>query len=351
MKRRSFTWLLSLLAAAALLAPAGRALADDESDEVRTEIKAPLEAAACDAVPQTITVLGLTIDVTGAHFESEDEGDADGESEAFSSASSEQEDEVEGEDDAEGEDEMDDDGEENDDVPATCADLLVGRTVEVKLASDLAPLVATEVEQEDDEDEIEIKGPIQAADPMLGTITVLGLSIDISTARVEGCDDEDDDYGNQGIDPATLMVGQFVEVELDPNALPDLVAAELEVKNYANTVEVEIEDALGNEVDDLDEDGQPMQTVTVEVTQTVRTATYVPTKKGKMKLKKSKQTLSFQAQDNGRVVLHGLPTGKARLNVTRELGDLTSRGRAAVTVAPNSVTTAVVRLKGAKRKR
>jgi len=345
MRRKIFTTLFSLLAAVVIVAPAGNARADDESDEVRIEIKAPLEAAACDVTPQTITVLGFTIDVTSARFETEDEGESGDDSESFSSASSGQDDENDGEDDG------NDDGEGNDDVPGTCADLLVGRTVEVKLAGDLPPLVATEVEQEDDDGEFEIKAPIQAVDTTLGTITLLGLPIDISTARVEGCDDEDDDSNNQGIDPNTLMVGQFVEVKLDPNALPDLVATKLEVKNYANTVEVEIEDSLGNEVDDLDEDGQPMPTVTVEVTQTVRTTSYVPSKKGSMKLKKSKQNLSFQAQDNGRVVLHGLPTGRARLNVTREVGGSSSKGRASVTVAPNSVTTAVVRLKGSKSKR
>ncbi|MDP3939572.1 MAG: DUF5666 domain-containing protein [Deltaproteobacteria bacterium] len=342
MKRKTFMWLLFLLAAGALLAPVQSALADDESDELQIEIKAPLEAADCDVTPQTITVLGLTIDVTGAHFESGDDGDSNDESEGHLSASSEQEEENEGEDEGDVED---------DDVPATCADLVVGQTVEVKLAGDLTPLMATEVEQEDDSSEIEIQAPIQAVAPMLGTITLLGLPIDISTADVEGCDDEDDDSSNQGIDPNTLMVGQFVEVELDPNALPDLVAAQVEVKNYGNMVEVEIEDTLGNEVDDLDEDGQPIPSVTVDVSQSVRTTTAVPTSKGTVKMKKTKRTLRFQAQSNGRVVLHGLPTGKARLSATRQVGDSTSKGRASIAVAPNSTTSTVIRLKGSKSKR
>jgi len=344
MNRKLFTLLLSVLAAGAILAPAGGALADDESDEVSIEIKAPLDAVSCDTTPQTITVLGLTIDVTAAHFESGDENDSDDDSESASSASG-SDDQAEDEGDDEGEDDGEDEG-ENDDVPATCADLLVGRTVEVKLASDVAPLAATEVGQEDedeDEAEAEIKAPIQAIDPALGTITVLGLVIDISGTQVEGCDDEDDDDGNQGIDPATLMVGQIVEVELDRNALPALVARELEVKNFTNTVEIDVEDALGNDVDDVDEDGQPIPTVTVDVTQSVRAA--ASSGKGS---KGSNQTLHFRAQSSGRVMLHGLATGRARVNVTREAAGSTSSGRGAITIAPNATTSTTIRLKGSK---
>ncbi len=345
--RRIFTMLVSILAAGAILAPAGRALADDESDEVNIEIKAPLDAVSCNTTPQTITVLGLTIDVTAAHFESGDENDSDDDSESASSASGS---DVQGGDDGEdeGDDDGDDDGDdegENDDIPATCADLVVGRTVEVKLASDVAPLLATEVGQEDeDEDDAEIKAPLQAVDPALGTITVLGLVIDISGTQVEGCDDEDDDDGNQGIDPATLMVGQFVEVELDRNALPGLVARELEVKNFTNTVEIDVEDNLGNDVDDLDDHGQPIPTVTVDVTQSVRAA--ASSGKG---AKGSNRTLHFRAQSNGRVRLHGLATGRARVTVMREAAGATSSGRGAITIAPNATTSTTIRLKGSKR--
>ncbi len=341
MTRRIFTMLVSILAAGAILVPAGRALADEESDEVSIEIEAPLDAVSCGTTPQTITVLCLTIDVTAAHFESGDENDSDDDSESASSASGSDD---QGEDDDEGEDDGDDEG-ENEEVPATCADLLVGRIVEVKLASDVAPLLAIEVEQEDeDDDDARIKGPIQAIDPALGTITVLGLVIDISVAPVEGCDDEDDDDGNQGIDPATLMVGQFVEVELDRNALPALVARELEVKNFTNTVEIDVEDNLGNDVDDLDDHGQPIPTVTVDVTQSVRAA--ASSGKGS---KGSTRTLHFRAQSNGRVRFHGLATGRARVNVTREAAGATSSGRGAITIAPNATTSTTIRLKGSKR--
>jgi len=341
MNRKFFTLLLSVVAAGAFLVPAGRALSDDESDEVQIEIKAPLDAVSCDTTPQTITVLGLPIDVTAAHFESGDENDSDDDSESVSSASGSED---QGED--EGEDDGDDEG-ENDAVPATCADLLVGGTVEVKLASDVAPLVATEIEQEDDEGEIEIEARIQAVDPTLQTITLLGLTIDTSTAQMEGSDDEDDDSNNQGIDPTTLLVGQFVEVELDPNALPALVALEIEVKNFMNTVEIEVEDASGNDVDDVDDDGQPLPTVTIDVTQSVRSAASSASSRGS---RGGSRTLHFRAQSNGRVMLHGLPTGRARVSVTRSVDGSTSSGRGLVTVVPNSVTSTTVQLRGSKSK-
>lgn len=353
MNRKILTCLLSFLAAGLLVAPAQRALADDDSDEMQIEIQAPLDAAACEAVPPTITVLGFTIDVTDARFEagegdgSENEGES--ESSAFEASSA----------DDEGEDQSDDGEGSGDDTPATCADLLVGSPVEVKLASDAAPLAAVQVEQEDgDEDGLKIKAPIQAVDPALGTITLLGVPVDITTARVEGSDDEDDDVNNQGIDPTTLMAGQFVEVTLDRNVLPDLVAVHLEVKNFTNSVEVEIEDSLGNEVDDVDDDGQPLSTVTVSVTQSVRLTSLQPAAKGSkgskkkgQKLSKSKRTLQFQAQGNGRVVLHGLAAGKASVSVTRESDGSTAKGRGSVKIAPNSTTTTVIRLKGKKLKR
>ena len=340
MNRNLFTLLLSVVAAGAFLAPAGRALADDESDEVQIEIKAPLDAVACDVAPQTITVLGLTIDVTNAVFDDGSEGESDDDASDVSSASSASGSDDEGDDD--GEDVDDDDSEDGVGAPATCADLLVGRSVEVKLSSDVAPLVATEVEGKN-EDEIEIQAPIQALDTTLGTITLLGLPIDISSVRVEGCDDEDDEDGNQGIDPTTLLVGQFVEVELDPNALPALVARELEVKNFSNTVEIDVEDASGNDIDDVDDDGQPMPTVSIDVTQSVRPA--ASSGKGS---KGSTRTLHFRARSNGRTVLHGLPTGRARVSVSRSASTSTSSGRGSVTIAPNSTSSTTIRLKGSK---
>ncbi len=315
MNRKLFTLLLSILAAGVFFAPTGRALADDESDEMQVEIKGPLDAAACDLVPQTITVFGLSIDVTNAQF---DIGSGEESSEDAPIA-----------------------------VPATCADLVVGRTVQVQLTGDVPPLIATEVGQEnnecDDEDEIQIKAPIQAVDPMLLTITLLGLPIDISSARMEGSDDED--QASLPIDPATLMVGQFVEVKLDPGALPALVATELEVKNFTNECDVDVEDAAGVEIDDVDANGLPVPTVTVSVVETV--TTLGPALPGKS-AKRSSRTLRFQAKSNGHVTLHGLPTGQARVSVTRSVGGAASSGRGSFAIAPNTAASTTIRLKGSK---
>jgi len=53
-----------LLALIALFAP--WAMADDETDKVKIEIEALLEAVDCLAAPPTITVLGPKIDISKA---------------------------------------------------------------------------------------------------------------------------------------------------------------------------------------------------------------------------------------------------------------------------------------------
>src|SRR6266850_2220624 len=89
---------LSSLFLALLAMPAARAVADDEADEIEIKVQARLEAVDCAATPPTITVLGLTIDISKAGINSSD-------------------DLVTG--------------------TLTCADLAVGQIVEVKLVSDV----------------------------------------------------------------------------------------------------------------------------------------------------------------------------------------------------------------------
>ena len=48
---------------------ASTAQAGDEGKDVAVKIEAALEAAACTGSPQTVTLLGLNIDVTKAKFE------------------------------------------------------------------------------------------------------------------------------------------------------------------------------------------------------------------------------------------------------------------------------------------
>jgi Domain of unknown function (DUF5666) len=262
-------------------------------DEI--EIKAPLDAVNCIGVPPTVTVLGLTIDISQAKG---DEGEV-----------------------------------------LNCAGLVVGQIVEVKLAGDVPNtttglLTALKLEAEDDdcddEDCVEIEAPIQAADPVGGTITVLGLVIDVSQAEIEG--EDDDDENGQPPAPIQLIAGQFVEVKLASN-LPPLVATEVEVENSGTGIEVEIVDANGNEIEDDDDD--------VTVVATVTAATSGATKGGK-------KNLTFRAHSNGRVILSGLPAGKAKLTVTRIHGGGKSTGKASAVIAPQQKTHVVTKLKQAK---
>ncbi len=118
----------------------------EECDDDCVEIEAPLQAV--DPIGHTITVLGLVIDISQAEIEGDDEGDDEG------------------------------DGQQ----PADASQLIVGQLVEAKLASNLPPFVATELEikhfnngveieivdqngdeVEDDDDDIEIQAIVTVA--------------------------------------------------------------------------------------------------------------------------------------------------------------------------------------------
>ena len=324
MKRTGFL-MLSVAAVAVAAFLAQRAAADDETDELEIKIQAPLGAAACDAAPPTITVLGLTIGISAATFEGEDHG---------SGAS-------QGADD----DPEDEDGQ----GPAGCAALVPGQVVEVKLASDAVPLAATAVGQKgSDAGELEIKAPIQAVDATAKTITVLGLKIDVSGARLDGADDKDDDANNQPIDLSQLMAGQFVEVKLAPGRLPALAATELEVKNFTNQVRVEVDDANGKEVEDEDDDGAEIDDVDVSVTEFVVVRNSAAGTGGSAALtgpRRVRKVLQFHQATNGSFVLGGLPTGLAKIVVTRVVNGVATGARRGILVRGNVTRTFRVRLR------
>jgi hypothetical protein len=215
--------------------PARRAAADDETANTEIQIKAPLTATNCAATPPTITVLGLEIDVSNATFDSgNDEG------------------------------ENDDDGTQT--SSGGCAALVVGDNVEVKFASDATPLAATQVDDQGSEDqEVSIEGPLQAVDTTLSTVQILGLTINVGSASLDGAGDDSEDGNSQPIDLTQLIVGQFVDEKLDASQLPALVATELEVQNFDNQVEVEVDDQNGNEIDDASDDVQVDVKETVSV--------------------------------------------------------------------------------------
>ena len=109
-----------------------------------TKLKAPITAVNCSGSAQTLTMLGLTIDVTTASFGSKwdwhwghgKHGWYHGE--------------------------------------VTCQDLKVGQTVTVELSSDLT-LTATEVEVRGGHDDVLVSAPLDAIDTSAHTVTVLGL--------------------------------------------------------------------------------------------------------------------------------------------------------------------------------
>ncbi|HEX7409457.1 MAG TPA: hypothetical protein VF515_17650 [Candidatus Binatia bacterium] len=118
--------------------------------------------------------------------------------------------------------------------------------------------------------EIKIQAPIQNIDATAQTITLLGLTVDVSGANLDGADDSG--QNTQPIDFTQLIVAQFVAVQLASNTSP-FVATGLELKNFSNQVQIEVEievdDSNGQQVDDVDSNGNPVNDVSVDVTDTV----------------------------------------------------------------------------------
>jgi hypothetical protein len=163
------------------------ALACDENHGSKIRVQAPIDAIDCDGTPATVTLLGLQIDISAIKFEKQWA-------------------QVQCED-------------------PTCADFEVGQVVKVELASDIPQngfFIATELEPRYwyGDDEVRIAAPLK--DYSDTSVTVLGLTVDISTASL--FDDE-----GRAITAAKLMVGQFARLVLDQTKLPSLVATKLMV--------------------------------------------------------------------------------------------------------------------------
>jgi hypothetical protein len=151
------------------------AMACDEGGLSGFVIQAPLDSAPkCTATPATISVLGLTIDVSEANF---------GEGHPHNSASS-------------------------------CTDLQSGEVVYVTLASEATPLTATSVRPvEHNQSLVIVGGVLQAVDTTKNTVEVLGLTIDVSKATLQSDNDQSPALSQ-------LIVGQFVLLTLPSNATP-----------------------------------------------------------------------------------------------------------------------------------
>jgi hypothetical protein len=230
----------------------------------------------------------------------------------------------------------------------TCADLTVGRVVEVSLASDTEPLSALKLEADDeecdDEDCVEVEAPIQAIGPTPGTITVLGLVVDISQADLEADDDEEGTGSKPPIDLTQLIVGQFVEMKLASDQ-PPLVATELEVKNFNNGVEIDPIDSNGNEVEDDVDDVDIQVTVTATVTPPAAPAGTRSARTAKVPTK----VFKFHAHSNGHIILNGLPTGTAKIVVTRLNGRAKSKATSSATIVTHTTQQLSVKLKKSRK--
>jgi hypothetical protein len=302
MKRITVGFMLSTLILAIAVWPAHRAAADDETDQVEIKVQATLDATDCLATPPTVTVLGLTIDIGTASLNSNADCEGCGD--------------------------------------VTCADLTVGQVAEVKLASD-APdptsghLSATEVDMGGGDcndnacDAVKILGPLQAINAT--SVTVLGLVVDISQASLQGADDGDNEGKNQLVDVSQLMLGQIVEMTLSFNQAP-LAATMLEVKNFTNQIDVEVDDQNGHVDDGAVDDVQ----VDVEETVVVTPSPAAGVGGATLGSKHVKKVLKFHTASNGHFTLSGLPTGRAKIVVTRVQNGNKSGGKRGVSVKGNT---------------
>lgn len=189
---------------------------------------------------------------------------------------------------------------------------------------------ATEVELKNEEcndgicDAPEITGPIQAPfDPNTKSVTILGLEIDLSNATIEGADDEDNPDNKQSADLSQLAEGQFVEVELASDQ-PPLAATELEIKNFTNQVHINI----------LGERGEIISGKTRNIKIAVRANA---SQAGKI--------VKLRTSSNGSCTLAGLPSGKAKIVVTRNIGRHKSMCSRLVQVKGNSTKNLNLRLR------
>lgn len=222
--------------------------ADDESSDIEIKLQAPLDAVDCTPGASMITVLGQTIDINTATIGASNDGGSDGggsQGDDSNQTSSGQG----GENDQGGGDGQ---GSSNGGSGQIgCAALAAQQVVEVKFASDAAPLVAAAVDlQGGDTGAPEVEGPIQGVDTTNRTVTVLGYTISVIGATLDGADDNSQDGNNQPVTLDQLIVGQSVEIKLDATQLPALVATELQVKNFTNQVTVEVDDSNGQQVDE-----------------------------------------------------------------------------------------------------
>ncbi len=102
------------------------------------------------------------------------------------------------------------------------SDLAIGDFLEIELIQDGTALIATRIDRDDDEDEIEIQAPVEAFVEG-SSVTVLGITFDVASAEFENAGDDEISGGDFF---ANLRVGSLVSIKDDAPA--DGVAEEIE---------------------------------------------------------------------------------------------------------------------------
>ena len=245
----------------------------------QVKVKAPVTAFDCSASPQTITVLGLTIDVSNATF---------GPKWKWRWGNGKR-------------------GWHHGDF--ACEDLKAGQMVAVELTSDLTDttttfFTATEVEvRGGHDDEVVVSAPLQAMDSSAKTVTVLGLTIDMSAATIR-----DDNQHTITLDQ--LAVGQFVDIDLTSDQTP-LLAVSLVAHTGTNQLHIRV----------FDEKGKLVTSGLVKAVVTV---------------KNGKSVTVREATGTGSLVLTSLPAGQAKIAITRVYDGKTGKANTSVAMKSNT---------------
>jgi hypothetical protein len=79
-----------------------------------------------------------------------------------------------------------------DDSPSfSLADISTGDYLEIRgFIGANGDFIASELEREDNDDDVEIRGPVSAKDPVAGTVTILGVMVNTNGSQFEGLNDE-----------------------------------------------------------------------------------------------------------------------------------------------------------------
>jgi hypothetical protein len=292
MKRIPLRWLtLSLVLCALVALPAHRAMADNETDDLEMRVEGTLEGIDCTA--QTANVLGITVGIGGARLDT---------------------------------------------AGGVCTDFVVGEQVEVKLASDIpgstsGNLKAGRVRSRGNSGSPpRIKAPIQTITSDKSSMTLLGKKVDISQGHLEGMDDGMHSENNVPADPSQLIVGQFVQARL-VGSTPPFQADEVEIENFKNEVEVELENEHGVEIHDL-----------VEIEVHNHTLITLPASPLDGATVRKPKTRTFKAKSRGKFTLNGLFTGEAKIIIKRNVHGHNNRVARLVKVRGNRTGHLKVRL-------